>query len=104
VVTEFPGPQLNTYTNAELDQLAGSMLAVGTWNGALGLMLDVTSDWSSFDLFEFVNHLPVEPAADILATVLFAAEEVKVRLEVLIRSVNAAIDSAAERAAGALAH
>lgn len=103
MVTEFPGPPLNTYTNTELDQLAGSMLALGTWNGALGLMLDVTSDASAFDLFEYVNHLPVRPAADILSTVVFAAEEVKARLTAMIKAANAAIDSTAERASASLA-
>lgn len=87
------------YTNTELDQLAGALLSVGTWNGALGHMLDVTSDWTAYGLFEFINHMPIGPAVEILTTIMSAGQEVKARLEVMLRAVDAAMDSTAERAA-----
>jgi hypothetical protein len=84
-----------TFTPAELDELSGALLFTGSLTNAVGAVLDVTLDPESFELIEFINHLPVEVAVPLLVATAMAIEEAQARLGQASKATRSAIESAA---------
>lgn len=86
-----------SYTHVELDQLAGTMLHQGGIGAVLGTFIEWTDRPDNLALAEWVNHLPVGVAIDILSTNALLYAEVKSRLEGITSANAAALDSCVAR-------
>jgi hypothetical protein len=89
---------METYTNAELDQLGGSLLYIGSLHAAIGLLLDATKYRRDVALIEYVNHGPVGMVDELLPATALVIAEAQGRLAELAGAVDAALDYKAERA------
>lgn len=84
------------FTHSEVDQLVGSSLWIGRLHSCLASFLDTVSP-DDPGLIEFFNHAPVDLVLEVLPTTTMLVAEVKARADAIIRSIDAALDSAADR-------
>lgn len=84
------------FTPTEVDQLIGSTLFIGRLHTCLASFLD-TVEPDSPGLIEFFNHGPADLVLEVLPTTTLLAAEVKSRCDTIIRAIDAALDSTAEK-------
>lgn len=90
-------PTNETYTFAELDQIVGSSLYVGRVHNAIATFLDTTHYQDDVELFELLNLLPAEMVLELLPATTVLLSEVKARIDMLNRAIDAALDSTVEQ-------
>lgn len=84
------------YTQREVDQLIGSSLWIGRLHSCVASFLDTVSP-DDPGLIEFFNHGPADLVLEVLPATTMLVAEVKARCDTIIRAIDAALDSTAER-------
>lgn len=86
-----------TFTDVELDSLAGALLWTGGLHAAIGNLLDVTRNRQDVELAQWLNFMPTEPAAEIAEATVLGLEELQSRITILIGAFSHTLDVCAER-------
>lgn len=84
------------FTPTEVDQLIGSSLWIGRLHSSLVSVLD-TADPDDPGLIEFFNLAPVDLVLEVLPATALLVAEVKTRCDSIIKAIDAALDSTADR-------
>jgi hypothetical protein len=87
---------LESYTQEETDQLTGALLFVGGTSAAGVALLEQLRD-NTAELWEFVNHAPVEVAYSLLAVSAQLLAAVSQEIDGHGEAIASALESLAER-------